>query len=137
LSTQLTLGPNDEPQHSGAIVAVHYGDYRSQECWIRSGSNIGNWFCLGGEFGRPRVWVDPRSYAEKLQANLRDPGPRPGPGEVPQYPCWSDVLARGPVTLLSAGEQDTYAAGWANGRRRMAEQVEELSYDQPEEVDPC
>jgi hypothetical protein len=125
----VTLGPSDEPQRSGAIVAVHYGDYRAQECWIRSGANIGNWYCLGGEFGRPKPWDDPRTEMEKMLHRRDVPAPAPGPGEIVRHPTWRDVLARGPVTLLSAGEQDTYAAGWANGRRRMLEQMEELGDD--------
>jgi len=101
----LALGPSDEPQDSGAVVAVHYGDYRTQEIWVSSGANIGNWYPLGGEFGLPG-W---------------------GGGRVPRHPVWADVLARGPVTLLSAGDQATYAAGWAAGRRRMVQQMNELS----------
>jgi len=92
------LGYEDEPQESGAVVAVNHGDYRSQELWVRSGSNIGNWFCLGGEYGRPRPWDDPRSELERLVH--RGPAPRPGPNEIPRYPTWEDVLARGPVRLL-------------------------------------
>jgi hypothetical protein len=102
-----TLGPSDEPQYSGAVVAVNYGDYRSQEIFVRSGANQPCWYCLGNEFGVPRHGSD----------------------ELPLHPHWEDVLARGPVTLLSAGEQDTYAAGWANGRRRMLEQMEEWGDD--------
>jgi hypothetical protein len=122
-----TLGPSDEPQYPGAIVAVHYGDCRSQEAWIRSSASVGNWYCLGGAFGTPHVWIDDRTPLEKV--GHRGPEPRPGPGEIPQHPHWEDVLARGPVTLLSAGEKDTYAAGWANGRRRMVEQMEEVVDD--------
>jgi len=47
------LGYEDEPQESGAVVAVNHGDYRSQELWVRSGSNIGNWFCLSASTGDP------------------------------------------------------------------------------------
>lgn len=115
----------DEPQQSGAVVAVHCGDYHRQEIWVRSGANIGNWYPLGGEFGRPKPWVDPRNELEKLAA--RGPAPRPGPNEVPRHPHWEDVLARGPVTLLVASPQESYAAGWANGRRRLVEQIQELS----------
>lgn len=100
-----TLGPSDEPQDSGAVVAVNYGDYRTQECWVRSGANIGNWYCLGGEFG------DPHPFVAKA------------------HPTWEDVLARGPVTLLCPGSQEAYAVGWANGRRRMVEQMEEVADD--------
>lgn len=121
------LGPDDEPQHSGAIVAVHWGDYRRQELWVRSGANIGNWYCLGGEFDRPKPWVDPRSELEKI--SWRGPVPRPGPGEVPLHPHWEDVLARGPVTLLVASDQETYRTAWRNGRRRMVEQMETVADD--------
>ena len=120
----------DEPQQSGAIVAVHYGDYRRQEIWVRSGSNIGNWYPLGGEFGRPKPWVDPRNELEKLAD--RGPAPRPGPNEVPMHPHWEDVLARGPVTLLVASPAESYKSGWVNGRRRLLEQIETLS----DEEDP-
>jgi len=95
------LGPDDEPQHSGAVVAVNYGDYRSLELWQRSGANIGNWYCLGSEFGVPRG--------------------------LPLHPHWEDVLARGPVTLLAPGEKQAYASGWVNGRRRLLQQIETLS----------
>jgi hypothetical protein len=98
------LGPSDEPHNCGAVVVVHYGNYRRQEIFVSSGANLGNWYCLGGEFGVPRH----------------------GSSELPLHPVWADVLARGPVTLLSAGDQATYAAGWAAGRRRMVQQMEEL-----------
>lgn len=127
------LRHEDEPQNSSAVVAVHYGDYRRQEVWIRSGANIGNWYCLGGEYGRPRPWDDPRNELEKL--SWRGPAPRPGPGEVPRHPQWEDVLARGPVTLLVAGQDEARAAGWAAGRQRMAEQIEALSYDKESDFD--
>ena len=117
----------DEPGHPGAVVAVHYGEPQ-QEVWVRSRSNIGNWYPLGSEYGRPRPWDDPRSELEKL--SWRGPTPRPGPGEVPRHPRWEDVLERGPVTLLAAGHEEARAAGWAAGRRHMADQVEALSYDE-------
>ena len=123
----LLLGLDDEPQHSGAVVAVHWGDYRRVEYWIRSGAMIGNWFCLGNEFGRPRPWDDPRSEFDKL--GWIGPVPKPGPDEVPRYPHWEDVLARGPVTLLVPGNQDAYRDGWRNGRRRMVEQMETVADD--------
>jgi hypothetical protein len=119
------LGPHDEPQDSGALVAVHYGDYHHQEIWVRSGANIGNWYPLGGEFGRPRAWSDPRNEVEKMIDFGRGVRPPcPGPGEVPLHPHWEDVLKRGPVTLLVAGDAEVRAAGWAAGRRRLLEQIE-------------
>lgn len=127
----LLLGPYDEPQNSGAVVAVHWGDYRLQEIWQRSGSSIGNWWCLGGEWGRPKVWIDTRNSLEQLAH--RGPEPGPGPNEIRQFPTWQDILARGPVILLVPGDQDSYRAGWRNGRRRMAEQMEAVSYDDPDE----
>ncbi len=96
----MTLGPEDEPQNSSAVVAVHHGDYRCQEIWVRSGANIGNWYPLGGEFGRPH--------------------------DEPLHPHWENVLARGPVTLLTAGHDDAYRAGWASGRRDLIGQIEGL-----------
>jgi hypothetical protein len=129
VSAAAFLGPYDEPQDSGTLVAVHHGD-RDQEVWVRSRSNIGNWYPLGSEYGRPRPWDDPRSEIEKLR--WAGPMPHPGPGEVPRHPHWQDVLARGPVTLLVTGERGAYAAGWKNGRRRMVEQMETVSYDEPD-----
>jgi hypothetical protein len=107
-----TLGPNDEPQYSGAVVAVDYGDHHAQEIWVRSCANIGAWYLLGGEFGRV----------------INDGIPRP-----PQHPHWEHVLARGPVTLLTRGDAATYAAGWRNGRRHLVEQMEPLIDDYPRE----
>lgn len=101
MSELRTLGWEDEPRQSGAVVAVRYGDYHRVELWQRSGANFGNWYCLGNEFGIPRG--------------------------LPTHPHWEDVLARGPVTLLVAGEKEAYASGWVNGRRRLVEQIETLS----------
>lgn len=122
-----TLRPEDEPKHSGALVAVHYGEPQ-QEIWVRSRSNIGNWYPLGSEYGQPRPWDDPRSELEKLSRG--GPAPRPGPGEVPRHPHWQDVLDRGLVTLLVAAQDEARAAGWAAGRRQMLEQIETLSEDE-------
>jgi len=124
------VGWEDEPQQPGAVVAVHYGDDYRQEIWVRSSPNFGNWYCLGGEFGRPKIWDDPRTELEKLAWRDR-PAPKPGPGEVLRYPHWEDVLARGPVTLLTAGHDEAYKSGWANGRRHLAQQVETLSEEDP------
>lgn len=129
MTGEKTLVRDDEPRHSGAVVAVHYGDYRQQEIFVRSGASIGNWYCLGGEFGRPRPWDDPRT--ELGRRIDRGPAPKPGPNEIPRHPRWEDVLARGPVTLLVAGEKEAYASGWANGRRRLVEQIETLSEEEP------
>jgi hypothetical protein len=80
------LGPGDEPQETGAVVAVHFGDYRLQEIWVSSGANIGNWYPLGGEFWA--VWE-----RQEMPAGVRK-----------SHPVWDDVLARGPVTLLVPAE---------------------------------
>lgn len=122
------LGPQDEPQHNGAIVVVHYGDYRAQEIWVSSGANIGNWYPLGGEFGRPKVWDDPRSYAEKLFDRAEPTRPA---GTIPQHPHWEDVLARGPVTLLVPAGAAAYLEGWRNGRRAFWQDMEDAAYDDP------
>lgn len=126
------LGHGDEPQESGAVVAVHFGDYRRQEIWVRSGANIGNWYPLGGEFGRPRVAEDPRSEMEKMVS--RERWQRPA-GTIPQHPHWEDVLARGPVTLLVAADEGAYRQGWRNGRHAMfhsiSSEAESLAYEDP------
>lgn len=105
------LGMHNEPQYSGAVVAVNYGEYHDQEIWVRSGANIGAWYLLGGEWGR----------------RIDDGIPRP-----PQHPHWEDVLRRGPVTLLVPGDQASYREGWKAGRRLLAQQVEYVSDDEPE-----
>lgn len=119
----------DEPQESGALAVVHAGDYRRQEVWVRSGANIGNWYPLGGEFGRPKVAEDPRSVVAKMVD--REPWRQP-PGTIPLHPCWSDVLARGPVTLLVAADGGAYAAGWVAGRRDLWQAMESVAEESPE-----
>lgn len=101
MTTNQELGPGDEPQTSGAVVAVNWDGYHVAELWQRSSINFANWYCLGNEFGIPRG--------------------------LPLHPRWEDVLARGPVTLLVPGERQAYADGWVNGRRRLVEQITELS----------
>ena len=126
-SAKVFTAADPEPDyHGGTVVAIHWGDYRRQEIWVASGANIGNWYPLGGEFGRPKMWVDPRSELERLAHYPHRDTSGPGPGEVPLHPVWSDLVARGPVTLLVPAQADTYAAGWADGRRRLLEQIEEL-----------
>lgn len=109
------LGPDDEPQESGALVAVNYGDYRTQEVWVRSGANIGNWYPLGGEFWL--VWE--KKYMP--------------PGVIKSQPEWSDVLARGPVTLLLAAADQAYVQGWRTGRRDLWQAMEVVAEDDPAE----
>lgn len=126
-----TLGPDDEPRNAGAVVAVHYGDYRRQEIWLNSGIMGGTWYALGGEGHRPEVVRDPRTELKKLYGGSRFIQP---PGTIPPYPEWEDVLARGPVVLLVPGQDEAHAAGWEAGRRRLLEQIEELRDD--EDVPP-
>lgn len=98
-----------EPEvRPGAIAVVHYGDYRQQEVWVQSGANIGNWYPLGGEFWT--VWDRQRMP----------------PGVTKTHPTWDDVTARGPVTLVTPTSEDGYRQGWIDGRKRLAEQIEEL-----------
>ena len=113
-STSRLLGPNDEPQGSGAVVAVYYGDYRKQEIWVSSGASIGSWYPLGGEFWV--VWDRQRMPA----------------GVTKDHPTWADVLARGQVVLLVPGDDDAYRAGWRNGRKHMWDGLEDAIYDEPE-----
>lgn len=125
------LGPADEPRRSGSIVVVHYGDYRHQCAFVNSGANIGCWYPLGNEFGRPRVAEDPRSNAERVLS--REYWQRP-PGTIPQHPHWEDVLALGPVTLLVAADGDSYRQGWRAGRRDLWQAMEEIAEEDPREV---
>jgi len=129
VTTPKVFGPSDpEPDvRSGAIVAVHYGDYRLQEIWVQSGANIGNWYPLGGEFGRPKVVEDDRPYHVRMMGNERWVQP---PGTIPLHPRWEDITARGPVTLLVPGDQAMYVAGWADGRNRLLEQIDGLREDE-------
>lgn len=113
--TARLLGPYDEPRASGAVVAVHYGDYRQQEIWVASGANIGNWYPLGNEFWA--VWD-----RKRMPAGVTNP-----------HPTWSDVLARGPVTLLVPGDGEAYREGWRNGRRDLWQRMEDMAYEDPEE----
>ena len=131
MTTPKLLGPYDEPQQSGAVVAVHYGDYRRQEIWIAAGADVGVWRPLGGEFGRPKVAEDPRSAAEKMTS--REYWQQP-PGTIPLHPHWEDVLARGPVTLLVPGDGEMYRQGWRAGRRELWQSMEDATYDDPQEV---
>lgn len=107
------LGSHDEPQDSGAVVAVHYGDYRRQELWVSSGSSVGTWYPLGGEH-----WV------------VWDRQQMPA-GVTKTHPDWRDVLARGPVTLLVPGDDDTYRRGWRAGRRALWQDMEDATHDDP------
>jgi hypothetical protein len=93
----ILLGPGDEPQTPGAVVAVNWGDYRRQELWTASGNDIGTW-----------IW--PPSVA---WCHVRGPG-------------WSDVLARGPVVLLTAAPEDAYRAGQVAGRRELLAKIQEM-----------
>ena len=124
--TDRVLGPADEPQGPGAIVAVNWGDYRSQQIFVNSGASIGNWYCLGGEFGRVEVVADPRTALDRLRSRWTQP-----PGTIPPHPTWSDVLTLGPVTLLASGGADTYRAGWLAGRRDLWHGMEDAVHNDP------
>jgi hypothetical protein len=114
--TGVLLGPDDEPQESGAVVAVHWGNYRRVELWISSGANVGSRYPLGNEFWV--VWDRQRMPA----------------GVTKQHPSWTDVLARGPVTLLVPGDRDAYLRGWRAGRRDLWRAMESVAEDHPYDV---
>jgi hypothetical protein len=103
-----TAGDDEPDAPPGALAVVNQGDYREQEVWVRSGSNIGCWYPLGGE-----RWV---VWDRKLMP----------PGVTKQYPTWGDVTARGPVTLMVSAPAAAYGQGWDDGRARLLEQIEEL-----------
>jgi len=106
------LGFSDEPQGIGAVVAVNYGDYRTQELWVSSGANIGNWYPLGGE-----LW--PVWDRQQMPA-----------GVTKQHPTWTDVLARGSVVLLTPATKEAYESGWSAGKRHLAKAVEALAEEE-------
>ena len=104
----------DDPEpdvRPGTIAVVNYGDYRAQEAWVASGSNLGAWYPLGSE------------YRYTL------------PGVTKQHPTWRDVVARGPVTLLVPASRDAYELGWVTGRRDLVEQMERVVDDLPEDAE--
>lgn len=117
----------------GTVAVVNYGDYASQEVWMKSGVMDGSWICLGGDGGqRPPIRDDPRTYAQKLV----DPRPYiPPAGALPSWPKWTDMLRRGPVVILAPGQHALYEAGWRNGRRDLLSEIESLAEDGPNPTD--
>jgi hypothetical protein len=84
---------------TGSVVAIDWGGGKTghQEVWVANSSNIGNWYT-------PDI---------PLRGDAR--------------PHWEDVLRRAKgrtLTLLVAGEKDTYAAGYDAGVSATAEAVE-------------
>lgn len=116
------LSAQDEPQRGSALVAVYFGVYWRQEIWVRSGANPGTWYCLGGEFGAPKVWDD-NVPASLWNAANKTPLKRP-PNTIPAHPCFADILARGPVTLLLSEPAEAYHHGWASGVRAAQQRIE-------------
>lgn len=115
----------------GTVIAVHYGDYRNQEIWVASGAHVGNWLCLGGEFGRPKIVEDDRNALEKMSGRIRWVQPE---GTIPLWPDLRDILRRGPVTRLVAADRETYVAGWRDGRRQLVSEMDEAAYEGPANV---
>ena len=64
----------------------------------------------------------------------RGSAPERPAGTVPQHPDWSDVLARGPVTLLVAANGEASRQGWKAGRRHLWQAMEDLAEEEPREV---
>lgn len=125
------IGDIEPELPSSALAVVHYGNYRDQEVWVRSGANIGNWYPLWGEFGpRARVAEDTRTYMEQMAS--REVWRRP-PGTIPLHPTWDDVLARGPVVIVVPGQEGVWDAGWKTGQRRLIERIQEIAdFEGPE-----
>jgi hypothetical protein len=83
----------------GSVVAIDWGGPH-QEVWAANKSNVGNWYT-------PDI---------------------PLRGDA--HPTWDDVVRRGTVpgrtmTLLAAGDKDTYAAGFDAGVTTTAAAVEQ------------
>ena len=99
----------DDPEpdaRPGTLAVVNYGEYREQEVWVASGSNIGAWYPLGGEHWV--VWDRKRMPA----------------GVTKDNPVWHDVVARGPVVLVVPAAEDAYRQGWDDGRRDLYDRIE-------------
>lgn len=97
----------EEPP-TGSVVAIDWGGYR-QEVWVANRSNVGNWYT-------PDI---------------------PLRGDV--HPTWYDVLRRAEgrtLTLLVAGDIDTYRAGYRAGVDAVGQVVEaaieDTRYDTPD-----
>lgn len=58
------------------------------------------------------------------------------PGVTKQHPTSGDVIARGQVTLLVAGQDEQYRAGWRAGRRELLDSIEGLAEDEPDGLTP-
>lgn len=125
------LGGADEPRSNGALVVVWPDDYRRMEVWVASGANIGNWYCLGNEFGVPKTWRDPAATGMPAAALMMrtEPPARMPDGMIPLQPTWLAVLDRGPTVLLTAGTGEQYRMGWENGRRALLGEIETLAED--------
>ena len=90
----------------GSVVAIDWGGYR-QEVWVANRSNVGNW------------------YTPDLS--------------ISTHPTWYDVLRRAEgrtLTLLVAGDIDTYRAGYRAGvdavRHAVESAIEDTRYDTPD-----
>jgi hypothetical protein len=115
---------DSEPEcRAGTIAVIWYGDYRHQQAFVRSGASTGNWYPLGNEFGKIRTVDDERPYVERTFGSER--WQQPG-GTVPTHPTWYDLTRLGPVTILVPADNAAYRLGWADGRRRLSEQFDEL-----------
>ncbi len=92
------MNPEDFQQEppAGYVVAIDWGGHY-QEVWVSNRANIGNWYTTD----------------VPLRAGW--------------HPSWYDVLARAEgrtLTLLVAGEEDTFRAGFDAGVSATAETVE-------------
>lgn len=118
----------------GDVLAVNHGNYQTQEIWVVDGANTGAIFPLGGLHHRVN-WVEvtrPKTPRRDLFDRDHDACPR--------HPEWEDVVARGPVTVLTGMPQDAYNLGWRDGRQDLLGQIETLAEeyapDMPEQGQP-
>ncbi len=71
------------------------------------------------------MWDPPAAFGGRERRRIP---PRPA-GTVPLHPHFDDILARGPVSLLTHDNTTAYRTGWRNGRRRLHEEIESLADD--------
>ena len=89
---------NFDPAHEppiGSVVAIDWGQHR-QEVWVSNQANVGNWYT----------------------ADI--------PWDGRWHPQWSDVVerARGrTLTMLAAGDADSWRAGWHAGASAVEQAV--------------
>ncbi len=110
--TAKSIELKDEPTGAGAVIRLRVPGGKYDEIWISSNINIGRWY--------------PSIEAWETGSVRHD---------LPQGADFWQLQKRGTVTLLVAGRQEAYAAGWRAGCRHVQHLADEAQYDMPEAPD--